>query len=254
MSGQRVIVTAGASGIGRATARRFRAAGARVAICDLDAGAIGRLVAEDPEILAEVVDVADEAQVAAFVDRVADAFGGVDVMVNNAGIAGACANIEDIDAAAWQRSFAVNAQGSFSFMKAVIPGMKRQGAGAIVNISTGSVFTLPAGRADYVASKWAVEGLTRAAAKELGPHGIRVNAIRPGFIDSDRMKNILTAKAEAEGSTLEALEKVFLDFISMRTKIQPKEIGDMAVFLASDAARHVTGQLLSVDGNIEWEA
>ena len=253
MSVQRVIVTAGASGIGRATAMRFRATGARVAICDVDTAAIDRLCEEAPDIIGQVVDVANEAEVRAFVGGVEDALGGVDAIVNNAGIAGACAAIEEIDAVSWGRSFAVNVHGAFYVMKAVIPGMKARGSGAIVNISTGSVFTLPVDRADYVASKWAIEGLTRAAAKELGPHGIRVNAIRPGFVDSQRMKGILTAKAEAEGSTLEALEASFLQYISMRTKVQPEEIGDMAVFLTSDAARHVTGQLLSVDGNIEWE-
>jgi NAD(P)-dependent dehydrogenase (short-subunit alcohol dehydrogenase family) len=253
MSAQRVIVTAGASGIGRATAMRFRAAGARVAICDVDATAIDRLRGEAPDIIGQVVDVANEAEVRAFVGGVEDALGGVDAIVNNAGIAGACAAIEEIDATPWIRSFEVNVHGAFYVMKAAIPGMKARGSGAIVNISTGSVFTLPVDRADYIASKWAIEGLTRAAAKELGPHGIRVNAIRPGFVDSQRMKGILTAKAEAEGSTLEALEATFLQYISMRTKVQPEEIGDMAVFLTSDATAHVTGQLLSVDGNIEWE-
>lgn len=251
---RRVIVTAGASGIGLAIARRFLATGARVAICDVDERAVAKAVSDHPSLFARVVDIASESAVAGFVDDVVPALEGIDTLVNNAGIAGACAPLEEISSSHWTRSFEVNVHGAFYMMRAVVPPMKAAGGGAIVNISTGSVFTLPAGRADYVASKWAVEGLTRAAAKELGPHGIRVNAIRPGFVDSDRMKGILTAKAQAEGTTLEALEKHFLDFISMRTKVQPEEIGDMAVFLASDAARHVTGQLLGVDGNIEWEA
>lgn len=254
MSGIRVIVTAGASGIGLATARRFLASGARVAICDVDAAAIDNAQRLDPALLARRVDVSSEAAVREFAAEVAAEFGGVDALVNNAGVAGACREIEAIDADQWARSFDVNVHGAFYFMKAVVPGMKERGGGAIINISTGSVFTLPMGRADYIASKWAVEGLTRAAARELGPSGIRVNAIRPGYVNSDRMKNILTAKAEIEGSTLAALEQTFLDYISMRTKVEPEEIGDMAVFLASAAARHVTGQLLSVDGNIEWEA
>lgn len=251
---RRVIITAGASGIGLATARRFLAAGAQVAICDVDPQAVANAMAAHPALFGRVVDIASESAVDGFVGEVVGAFGGVDTLVNNAGIAGACAPIEAISAESWIRSFEVNVHGAFYMMRAVVPLMKGQGGGAIVNISTGSVFTLPAGRADYVASKWAIEGLTRTAAKELGPDGIRVNAIRPGFVNSDRMKNILTAKANADGTTLEALEKTFLDFISMRTKVEPEEIGDMAVFLASDAALHVTGQLLSVDGNIEWEA
>jgi len=251
---QRVIVTAAGSGIGLAIAQRFLAAGARVAICDQDQAAVNRVLDQHPSILGAVLDVSSEAAVRAFVDDVKKAFSGVDVLVNNAGIAGACAEIERISAEHWIRSFNVNVHGSFYFLKAVVPGMKAQGGGAIINISTGSVFTLPAGRADYIASKWALEGLTRGAARELGPHAIRVNAIRPGFVNSARMRGILTVKAKADGRTLEQVEREFLDFISMRTKVEPEEIGDTAVFLASDAARHVTGQLFSVDGNIEWEA
>lgn len=251
---QRVIITAGASGIGLATARRFLASGAQVAICDVNADAVRQAQTQHHELYGEAIDISSEGAVDSFVGNVRKAFGGIDTLVNNAGIAGACASIEDTPTEHWVRSFDVNVHGAFYFMRALVPVMKAQGGGTIINISTGSVFTLPVGRADYVASKWAIEGLTRAAAKELGPAGIRVNAIRPGFVNSARMKGILTAKAEAEGTTLEALEQTFLDFISMRTKVEPEEIGDMAVFLASDAARHVTGQLLSVDGNIEWEA
>lgn len=253
MIAHRVIVTAGASGIGRATVGRFRATGARVAVCDVDAGLLSQLAAADPDILIKVVDVADEEAVQNFVREVKAAFGGVDALVNNAGVAGACAAFGAIDGDAWRRSFDVNVNGAFYMMKAVEPVMRAQGAGAIVNISTGSVFTLPAGRADYIASKWALEGLTRATARELGPAGIRVNAIRPGFVDSERMRGILAAKAAAEGISADELTATFLNYISMRAKVQPEEIGDMAVFLTSSAARHVTGQLVSVDGNIEWE-
>lgn len=254
MTAQRVIVTAAGSGIGLAIAERFLAAGAQIAICDQDPTAVDRVASRHPAILARVLDVSSELAVRLFVDEVVKRYSGVDVLVNNAGIAGACAEIPGISADQWIRSFAVNVHGSFYCLKAVVPGMKAQGGGAIINISTGSVFTLPAGRADYIASKWALEGLTRAAARELGPFAIRVNAIRPGFVNSERMRGILTAKANADGRSLADVERQFLDFISMRTKVEPGEIGDTAVFLASDAARNITGQLFSVDGNIEWEA
>jgi NAD(P)-dependent dehydrogenase (short-subunit alcohol dehydrogenase family) len=185
MTQQNVIVTAGASGIGRATAMRFRAAGARVAICDVDRAAIERLRNEDPAIEGDVVDVADAAQVHSFVANMQRLFGGIDTLINNAGIAGACAAMERIDAANWRRCFEVNVEGALYMMQAVTPGMKKRRSGSIINISTGSVVTLPVGRADYIASKWALEGLTRAAAKELGASGIRVNAIRPGFVDRE---------------------------------------------------------------------
>ncbi|QFQ89104.1 SDR family oxidoreductase [Paracoccus kondratievae] len=253
MSGQSVIVTAGASGIGLAIARSFLEAGARVAICDLNAEALAQVKAEHPDIQTLQADIAREDQAIASVAEVVRLHGRVDVLVNNAGIAGACAPIADISAVDWIRSFDVNVHGVFFMLRAALPDMIARRTGAIINISTGSVFTLPAGRADYVASKWALEGLTRAAAKELGPLGIRVNAIRPGFVDSARMRGILGQKAKAEDTTMEALEQRFLDYISMRTKVQPEDIARMAVFLASESARFVTGQLVSVDGNIEWE-
>lgn len=249
-----VLVTAGGSGIGLAIVRCFLAAGARVAVCDISETALEHLRQEHPEILAARVDVADEREVAAFVGEVERSLGGISTAINNAGIAGAQASIDVTSAEDWKRSFDVNVHGAFYLLKAVVPFMKSRGRGSVVNISTGSVVTLPRGRADYIASKWALEGLTRAAARELGPSGIRVNAIRPGFIDSDRMRHILSAKAVEEGKTLEEVEAVFLDYISMRTKIRPEEIGDMAVFLSSRGACHVSGQIISVDGNIEWES
>lgn len=253
MQAQRVIVTAGASGIGLAIARKFVASGAAVAICDVDTTGFESLVGEMPGLLTAKVDVSSSEQVNAFIAQVNKTFGGIDVLLNNAGIAGPTASIEDIGDDDWTRSFDVNIHGAFFMLRAVIPQMKAQQSGAIVNISTGSVFTLPLQRSPYIASKWAIEGLTRAAARELGPSNIRVNAIRPGFVDSDRMRIILGRMAEQSNTTVEALEQKFFEFISMRTKIQPEEIGDMAMFLASTAARHVTGQLISVDGNVEWE-
>jgi len=249
-----VLVTAGASGIGLATVRRFLAAGNRVAVCDISEVAIASLRQQHPEVLANLVDVADEGQVVEFVTDVERNLGEISTAVNNAGIAGAQAPIDETSAEDWKRSFDVNVHGAFYLLKAVVPFMKSRGHGSVVNISTGSVITLPRGRADYIASKWALEGLTRAAARELGPFGLRVNAIRPGLIDSDRMRHILSAKAVEEGKTLKEVETVFLDYISMRTKIQPEEIGDMAVFLSSRGACHVSGQIISVDGNIEWES
>lgn len=252
-TGQSVIVTAGAAGIGWAIARRFLRAGARVAICDIDAARLASLAAEHPNLTTGQVDVSEPQEVDAFVARVHDGFGRIDVLVNNAGIAGPSAPISDVTDDAWTQSFAVNVHGTFAMIRAVTPLMQRAGGGAIVNISTGSVLTLPVNRSPYIASKWAVEGLTRAAARELGPYNIRVNAIRPGFVDSQRMRDIIAAKAGEAGITPEALEAEYCRYISMRSKVQPEEIADMAHFLASDAARHVTGQLIGVDGNVEWE-
>lgn len=253
MQKQRVIVTAGASGIGLAIAKKFRLNGARVAICDVDAAKLQTLAMDMPDLMTAKVDVSNSSQVSQFISEVEASFGGIDVLVNNAGIAGPSAAIEDIEDDDWKQCFDVNIHGAFFMLRAVTPMMKAQKSGAIVNISTGSVFTLPLKRSPYIASKWAIEGLTRAAARELGPFNVRVNAIRPGFVDSERMNMILGRMAEQSQTTVEALEHKFFEFISMRTKIQPEEIGDMALFLASDCAKHITGQLIAVDGNVEWE-
>lgn len=249
----RVIVTAGASGIGLAIAEGFLAEGAQVAICDIDADRLVPLAAAHPGLAGAPVDVCDPAAVQSFVDHVRDLFGGVDVLVNNAGIAGEIGPIAGLSDQGWRASFDVNVHGAFFMIRAVAPLMKAQGGGAIINISTGSVTTLPLNRAPYIASKWALEGLTKAAARELGPDNIRVNAIRPGFVDSARMRGILGDIAQQRGVPLTSVEAEALRYISMRSKVQPAEIADMALFLASTGARHVTGQLLSVDGNVEWE-
>ena len=244
-----VLVTAGAAGIGRAIAQVFHERGDRVAVCDVDDAALQRAAAELPGIVAVRTDVADPLAVAALLERV----GAVDVLVNNAGVAGPVGGIETNDPEDWARCFAVNVHGAFHMIAAVVPTMRAAGRGVIVNISTASTVTGLPGRSAYVASKWALEGLTRNAARELGPSGIRVNAIRPGFMDTERMRGIMARIAAQTSREVADVEAEALGYISMRTKIQPAEIGEMAWFLASDAARHVTGQIVGVDGNAEWE-
>ncbi len=250
---QRVIVTAGASGIGRAIAERFLADGAQVAVCDIASEPLAAFAKTSTRLVTACIDVSDAGQVQGFVEDVGNQFGGIDVLVNNAGIAGAIGPVTDISDEAWQRCFEINVHSMFYFIRAVVPVMRQQGRGAIINISTGSTQTLPASRAPYIASKFAVEGLTMAMARELGPDNIRVNGIRPGFVNSDRMAGFMAREAELQGTSPEAVEAQFLKYISMRSKVETSEIGDMAVFLGSDRAPHVTGQMIGVCGHIEWE-
>jgi NAD(P)-dependent dehydrogenase (short-subunit alcohol dehydrogenase family) len=147
----------------------------------------------------------------------------------------------------------VNVTAMFVAMQAVIPGMKRRGGGVIVNFSTGSTRTRLPNRTAYVVSKFAVEGLTLNAARELGPHNIRVNAILPGMIDNARMRGIIAAKAQETGRAPDAIEADYLRYISLRRQTQPADLADMVLFLASDAGRMVTGELIAVSGNLEWE-
>lgn len=249
MSGRSVLVTAGGSGIGLAIAELFHARGDRVIVCDVDRSALDRVEARLPGVVASRTDVADPTAVAEMIDRV----GPVSVLINNAGVAGPIGGIETNRPDEWARCFAVNVHGAFHMIRAVVPAMRAAEGGAIVNISTASTVTGLPGRSAYVASKWALEGLTRNVARELGPDGIRVNAIRPGFMDTERMRGLMARAAESRGLPIAEVEAEALGYISMRTKIQPSEIGEMAWFLASDAARHVTAQIIGVDGNAEWE-
>ncbi|MEG3152438.1 SDR family oxidoreductase [Sphingomonas sp. ZT3P38] len=249
MSARSVLVTAGASGIGLAIAEVFVARGDRVIVCDVDQAALDSAADQLKGLAAIRADVSDPAAVEALVAEA----GPVEVLINNAGVAGPVGGIETNDPDDWARCFAVNVHGAFHMIRAVVPAMRAAGAGKIINISTASTVTGLPGRSAYVASKWALEGLTRTLARELGPAGIRVNAIRPGFMDTERMRGIMARAAERSGRTVPEVEAEALGYISLRTKIQPSEIGEMAWFFASDAAHHITGQIVGVDGNAEWE-
>jgi NAD(P)-dependent dehydrogenase (short-subunit alcohol dehydrogenase family) len=250
---ENVLVTGGADSVGRVMAERFLARGDKVHICDVREDALRDTLAANPGMRGTVANVGDPRAVERTFADAAAWLGDVTVLVNNVGIAGPRAAMEDIAYADWDQTITVNLSGMFYCMKHAIPGMKRQGRGAIVNFSTGSTRTRLPLRAPYVAAKAGVEGLTLNAARELGPYNIRCNAILPGMINNARMQRIVRANAEATGRTPESIEGEYLKYISMRTKIEPNEIADMVLFLASDAARKVTGELISVSGNVEWE-
>lgn len=248
-----VLVTGGADSVGRVMAQRFAERGDRVHICDVRADALAATLAANPGMRGTLADVGDPAALAR-VFAEADAWlGDISVLVNNVGIGGPRAAIEDIAIEDWHRSFAVNVTAMFHAMKLVIPGMKRRGGGAIVNFSTGSTRTRLPMRTAYVVSKFAVEGLTLNAARELGPFKIRCNAILPGMIDNARMQGIVAAKARETGHTPAEVEAGYLRYISMRSKTQPSDLAEMVLFLASDAGRLISGELIAVSGNLEWE-
>ncbi|MEQ5789286.1 SDR family oxidoreductase [Erythrobacter sp. NFXS35] len=245
-----VLVTAGASGIGRAIAERFADSGATVRICDVSAQAIALLGRERPDIAATQADVADQDQVSALFEAVGPS---LDVLVNNAGIGGPRGPVEAIDDAEWERTMAVNVTGAMRVTRHAVRLMKAAGSGAIVNISTASVRTGLPQRTAYVTSKQALMGLTANLARELGPDNIRCNAILPGLIDNPRGRSLVEQAAASQGRSVAEVEAEMLRFISMRCWINPTEVGDLAVFLASDAARHITGQFIAVCGGAEWE-
>lgn len=250
---QRVLITAAASGIGRAVAERFRQDGHEVHICDVDAEALEATLRALPGTRGTACDVGDPVRVAAMCEEAFAWLGGVDLLINNHGVAGPRGYLEDLDVAEWDRCIRVNLSGMFYTMKHVVPHMKRQRSGCILNVITTSVRTGLPKRAAYVAGKAGALGLTRNAARELGPWNIRVNAVLPGFMNNARGKGVLAKVAKDKGVPLEVMEAEALRYVSMRSWIEMSEVADACAFLASDSARHISGQELAVCGNVEWE-
>lgn len=250
---QRVIVTAGGSGIGRAIVDRFVASGALVHTCDVQPGFLETVVGSSDSVSGTLADVGKPHDVETLVAEAVKTMGGVDVLVNNAGIGGPRAALEDVSYEDWDRTIGVNLNGMFYCIKNVAPHMKAQRSGCIVNISTASAKVALPMRSPYVASKVGVLGLTHTVAREYGPFGIRCNSILPGLIDNERGRNIVATQARERGITPAEREAEFLEFISLKCWIDPTEVGDLAVFLASHAGRHITGQEIGMDGNVEWE-
>jgi NAD(P)-dependent dehydrogenase (short-subunit alcohol dehydrogenase family) len=251
--GQRVIVTAGAAGVGRVIAETFLENDARVHVCDISEGALADLRANRPEIGTSLADVGEAAQVDRMFDRALAELGGLDVLVNNAGIAGPTAWIEEVTLDEWRRTLGVCLDAMFYTVRRAVPVMKGQGGGCIVNISSTSGRLAYPMRGPYATAKSAVNGFTHTLAAELGPFNIRVNAIQPGWIEGDRAERVMQDKAAALGLSVEQVKEKAMQFIAMRTRINPREIADMALYLASHAGRHITGQLVSVCGLIELE-
>ena len=251
--GTRVIVTAGGSGIGRAIVDRFAAAGAFVHTCDVQQDMLDKVIHSHDRVSGTLADVGKPADVEKLVADAVELMGGVNVLVNNAGIGGPRGALEDISYEDWDRTINVNLNGMFYCIKNVAPHMKAQKSGCIVNISTASAKVALPMRSPYVASKVGVLGLTHTVAREYGPFGIRCNAILPGLIDNERGRSIVANQAGELGISVEEREAAFMEFISLKCWIDPTEVGDLAVFLASHAGRHITGQNIGMDGNVEWE-
>jgi NAD(P)-dependent dehydrogenase (short-subunit alcohol dehydrogenase family) len=180
-------------------------------------------------------------------------FGGADVLVNNVGIAGRTAPVESISTAEWNATLAANLTSHFLCVRRAVPGMKARGDGLIVNISSGSAKVGLPLRLPYVVSKGAVISMTLNLARELGPHGIRVNAILPGAIRGARIERVSRDKAQALGVSPEDYKQSLLRSVSPRTMVDPEDIAAMILFLASAAGRRISGQAIGIDGNIEYE-
>ena len=250
VDGKRVLVTAGAAGIGRAIAETFLEHGARVHICDIDERALAQCRAglAASQSVADVSKLADVERLFADVKR---ELGGLDVLVNNAGIAGPTAKIEEIAPEEWERTIAVDLNSMFYCTRLAMPLIKAAGGGSIINLSSAAGRLGYPLRTPYSAAKWAVVGFTKSLAMEAGPERVRVNCIQPGFVEGERIDRVVEAKAKARGISAEAQRKELLSRVSLRTSVSAQDIANMALFLASDAGAHVSGQSLPVCGNVE---
>ena len=242
----RVLITAGGSGIGRAMADAFSEQGHDVWITDIDEDAL-----VEAGHKSSLVDASDEKQMRALFTEVSDDWGDIDVLCANAGIAGPTAAVQDVNLSDWKKCVSVNLEGAFLASKYAAPMMIARGSGAMIfTSSTAGIYGYP-NRAPYAAAKWGIIGLMKTLAMELGPHGVRTNAIAPGAVEGARMEGVLEREAQAKGMTRDEVYEGYAAGTSMRRFVAAKDIANMAVFLGSDAARLVSGQVIAVDGHTE---
>ncbi len=248
----RVLITAGAAGIGRAMAGLFLEHGARVHICDIDEGALADCARALPAVTQTIADVSRPADVERLFADVQATLGGLDVLVNNAGIAGPTAKVEDIEPEDWDRTIAVDLNGMFYCTRLAMPMIKAVGGGSIINLSSAAGrFGFPL-RAPYAAAKWGVVGFTKSLSAEAGRDGVRVNCIQPGLVAGDRIERVIAAKAKARGVSFDAQRDELLNTVAMRSFVTPEEIASVALFLATDAGKHISGQAIPVCGDVQY--
>lgn len=251
VAGQRVLVTAGASGIGRAIADLLLANGAKVAICDVTKAFLADFRKAHPGAPAVVADVSSEKDVDKLFKTVARELGGLDALINNAGIAGPTGGVEEIDPAEWRRCIDIDLTGQFLCARLAVPMLRKAGGGAIVNMSSAAGRFGYAFRTPYSAAKWGVVGFTQSLAKELGPQNIRVNAILPGIVEGPRIDRVIEARAKQLGLSHKEMEGRYLERVSLRRMVTPHDIAETVMFLLSRAGANISGQSIGVCGNVE---
>lgn len=249
--GLRVVVTAGASGIGRAIVDMLAVHGAKIHICDVSDAHLADFRKTYPAFGATKADVSSEADVARLFAEAKAGLGGLDALINNAGIAGPTGGVDEIAPEDWRRCIDICLTGQFYCTRLAVPMIKAAGGGAIVNLSSAAGRHGYAFRTPYSAAKWGVIGFTQSLAKELGPANIRVNAILPGIVEGERMTNVIRARAEQLGIDYAEMEKRYLERVSLRRMVSPHDVAAMVAFLLSPMGENLSGQSLGVDGNVE---
>jgi NAD(P)-dependent dehydrogenase (short-subunit alcohol dehydrogenase family) len=251
LEGQRVVITAGAGGIGLAIARLLYDQGCRLALCDVADAAIDAARKEMPGALVMKADVSNDGEIERFFAKTAEELGGLDALINNAGIAGPTGAVEEIAPADWRRCIEIGLTGQFLCAHLAVPMIKAAGGGSIVNMSSAAGKHGYAYRTPYSAAKFGVIGFTQSLAKELGPANIRVNAILPGIVAGPRMEGVIRDRATQVGVSYGEMEAQYLGRISLRRMVTPEDVATTVAFLLSDAGHNISGQSLCVDGNVE---
>lgn len=245
----RVLVTAGANGIGLAIARAFVREGAKVHVCDVDEKSLAGLAQSDPVLGRSVCDVSDRAQVQKLFADALGRLGGLDCLVNNAGIAGPTGKVDEINPEDWDRCVAIDLTGQFNCARLAVPHLRKSKNASIMNVSSAAGKFGFAMRSPYAAAKWGVIGFTKSLAIELGPDNVRVNALLPGIVAGDRQRRVLEAKAQARGISFREMEERAFSFTSIKDYVTGDQLADLVVFTASPRGKTISGQALSVDGD-----
>ena len=252
LKNKKIVISAGASGIGWATAKLCISRGAQVFLCDINDKLINKINKNKKyknKIFAYECDASNESEVIDFFSKILKKTKKIDALINNVGIAGPTGTLEKLDSEAWERTLQVNVVSHFYFTKQAIPIIKKNKKGSIINLSSGAgIMGFPL-RSPYAASKWAVIGLTKTLAMEVGKFNIRVNAICPGTIKGNRMKRVVKDKAKFLKVSQSKIEKDFISMASMNSWIYEEDIGKMCAFLISNDSERISGQIIGVDGN-----
>lgn len=251
--GLRVLISGAAAGIGAAIADAFLQVDAQVYICDVDPSAVEKAQARSARLHAGIADVGNRAQVDHVIDDAKIKLGGLDILINNAGIAGPTGEVEKIEPDDWDRTIATNLNSQYYFLRKAVPVLKETSdCASIIAMSSVAGRLGYAFRTPYSSTKWAIVGLVKSLAVELGPSNIRVNAILPGVVEGERMNRVIAARAQSTGLTFDAMKDEYLKKISLRRMVTVDDIAAMALFLSSPAGRNISGQAISIDGNVEY--
>ena len=250
--GLRVLVTAGASGIGRVIAETFASAGARIHICDISPEALSECSETHPDWGVTNCDVSSESDVCRLFNEATNHLGALDVLVNNAGIAGPTGDIDELSSAEWNQTVNINLNGQFYCAKLAVPLLKQSNNASIICLSSVAGRLGYAWRTPYAATKWAIIGLVKSLAIELGPHSIRVNALLPGIVEGPRIEKVISARAEAIGVTYQEMESEYINKVSLRKMVTAQDVANQALYLCSPMGAGISGQPISVCGNVEY--